>query len=141
MVTYEAFADLVDEIAGSLPEAFFRDLNGGVNVKEECRIHPESLHNELIILGEYCTDPYLGRMIHIYYGSFMRLYGTLDPGALKERVRKTVLHEFRHHLETMAGENGLAVQDALELADYRRRRLKQKTVWNPEDSKKPEPGK
>ena len=92
MVTYEAFADLVDEIAGSLPEAFFRDLNGGVNVKEECRIHPESLHNELIILGEYCTDPYLGRMIHIYYGSFMRLYGTLDPGALKERVRKTVLH-------------------------------------------------
>ena len=122
MVTYEAFADLVDEIAGSLPEAFFRDLNGGVNVKEECRIHPESLHNELIILGEYCTDPYLGRMIHIYYGSFMRLYGTLDPGALKERVRKTVLHEFRHHLETMAGENGLAVQDALELADYRRRR-------------------
>ena len=61
-------------------------------------------------------------MIHIYYGSFMRLYGTLDPGALKERVRKTVLHEFRHHLETMAGENGLAVQDALELADYRRRR-------------------
>ena len=43
MVTYEAFADLVDEIAGSLPEAFFRDLNGGVNVKEECRIHPESL--------------------------------------------------------------------------------------------------
>ena len=122
MVTYEAFADLVDEIAGNLPEAFFRDLNGGVNVKEECRIHPESLHNELIILGEYCTDPYLGRMIHIYYGSFMRLYGTLDPGALKERVRKTVLHEFRHHLETMAGENGLAVQDALELADYRRRR-------------------
>ena len=122
MVTYEAFADLVDEIAGSLPEAFFRDLNGGVNVKEECRIHPESLHNELIILGEYCTDPYLGRMIHIYYGSFMRLYGTLDPETLKERVRKTILHEFRHHLETMAGENGLAVQDALELADYRRRR-------------------
>ena len=122
MVTYEEFADLVDGIARSLPEAFFRDLNGGVNVKEECRIHPESLHNELIILGEYCTDPYLGRMIHIYYGSFMRLYGTLDPGALKERVRKTVLHEFRHHLETMAGENGLAVQDALELADYRRRR-------------------
>ena len=52
----------------------------------------------------------------------MLLYGTLDPGAFKERVRKTVLHEFRHHLETMAGENGLAVQDALELADYRRRR-------------------
>ena len=76
MVTYEAFADLVDEIAGSLPEAFFRDLNGGVNVKEECRIHPESLHNELIILGEYCTDPYLGRMIHIYYGSFMPSSGT-----------------------------------------------------------------
>ena len=83
MVTYEAFADLVDDIAGSLPEAFFRDLNGGVNVKEECRIHLESLHKDLIILGEYCTDPYLGRMIHIYYGSFMRLYGTLDPGALK----------------------------------------------------------
>ena len=107
---------------GVFRKLFFRDLNGGVNVKEECRIHPESLHNELIILGEYCTDPYLGRLIHIYYGSFMRLYGTLDPGALKERVRKTVLHEFRHHLETMAGENGLAVQDALELADYRRRR-------------------
>lgn len=120
MITCEEFIELVDEILVTLPEEFFRDLNGGVNVKEECRIHPESVGDELIVLGEYISNYYLGKLIDLYYGSFMRLYGYLDREALKERVRKTVLHEFRHHLETMAGERDLAVEDAIHLDEYRK---------------------
>lgn len=120
MVTYEEFLDMVDDILQTLPKEFFRDLNGSVTVKEECRIHPESVNNDLIILGEYHTSYHLGKRIDIYYGSFMRIYGHLKGDAFREQVRKTVLHEFRHHLETLAGENSLAVKDAIELADYRK---------------------
>lgn len=122
MITYEEFADLTDEILETLPEEFFRELNGGVNVKEQCRIHPESVGDELIILGEYHTNHYLGRIIDIYYGSFARLYGYLDREALKDRLQKTILHEFRHHLEALAGEEDLAVEDAVCLAEYKRDR-------------------
>ena len=58
----------------------------------------------------------------IYYGSFAAVYGYEGPEELRERVRKTILHEFRHHLESLAGERGLEVEDAIRLADYRKRR-------------------
>ena len=126
MAAYEEFIDMVDEILLDLPEEFFRDLNGGVNVKEECRIHPEAIDDSLIILGEYHCDRYLGKFINIYYGSFERVYGFLKKEELKKQIRKTVLHEFRHHLETLAGEKGLAVEDAMRLSDYR----KTQAHWN-----------
>lgn len=129
MISYEEFVDLVDELMEEIPEKFFRELYGGVNVKEELRIHPESISDDLVIMGEYYTSPYLGKMISIYYGSYVRLYSHLDRDALKIRVRKTLRHEFRHHLETLGGEKDLVIEDRMRLADYKRcHRLAEKKV-------------
>ncbi|MEE0420636.1 MAG: metallopeptidase family protein [Lachnospiraceae bacterium] len=122
MISFEAFEQMVADITETLPEEFFRELSGGVMVKEERKLHPQSVGAELNIMGEYRRHPHLGRFVVIYYGSFAAVYGYEGPEELRERVRKTILHEFRHHLESLAGERGLEVEDAIRLADYRKRR-------------------
>lgn len=51
----------------------------------------------------------------------MQVYGYMTEEALRKRVRKTVLHEFRHHLESLAGERDLEVEDAIQIARYKER--------------------
>ena len=82
----------------------------------------------LFIMGEYHNDRKgmggLGRYIAIYYGSFMKLYPHLPPERLKDRLRQTLIHEFTHHVESLAGEKGLAVKDAIALEKYKEKFLK-----------------
>ena len=120
MVSFEEFEEIVYEITETLPEVFFRELDGGVMVREQRKIHPESVGDDLGILGEYHKNRYLGRYVVIYYGSFMAAFGYLDREDLKKRVRKTVLHEFRHHLESLAGERDLEIEDQKQLAAYKK---------------------
>lgn len=119
MVSFEEFEQIVYHIVDTLPQDFFQELDGGVIVREQRKVHPESVGEELKILGEYHRNRYLGRYVVIYYGSFMAAFGYLEREDLKKRVRKTVLHEFRHHLESLAGERDLEVEDAKALAAYR----------------------
>lgn len=119
MVSFEEFEQIVYHIVDTLPQDFFRELDGGVIVREQRKVHPESVGEELKILGEYHRNRYLGRYVVIYYGSFMAAFGYLEREDLKKRVRKTVLHEFRHHLESLAGERDLEIEDAKALAAYR----------------------
>lgn len=112
------------EIAETIPEIFFKDLNGGIHASAEEKLHPKALDNDLWILGEYCRNKYLGRYIRIYYGSFMRVYGNRSKDFIRERLRKNVLHEFRHHLESLAGERELEIEDGIRLAAYGRKRKK-----------------
>lgn len=118
MISYEAFEQMMCEIVEELPKEFFDELNGGVILKEEVKTHPKSIGEELSIMGEYCRNRYLGRYVVIYYGSFMRLYSLLPDDKLRKRLRKTILHEFRHHLESLAGEKDLEVEDAVQIARY-----------------------
>ena len=55
----------------------------------------------------------------LYYGSFSRVFRRLSPEALERQMRKTLRHEFRHHLESLSGLRDLEVQDELELHRYR----------------------
>lgn len=119
MVSFEEFEQIVYHIVDTLPQDFFRELDGGVIVREQRKVHPESVGEELKILGEYHRNRYLGRYVVIYYGSFMAAFGYLEREDLKKRVRKTVFHEFRYHLESLAGERDLEVEDAKALAAYR----------------------
>ena len=121
MISFEEFEQMVAEITETLPEEFFRELSGGVMVKEEQKIHPQSVGTELNIMGEYRRHPQLGRFVVIYYGSFAVVWKYAGVEELRERVRKTILHEFRHHLESLAGERDLEVEDAVRLAEYRKR--------------------
>jgi hypothetical protein len=53
----------------------------------------------------------MGRYIIIYYGSFIALFGHLSDEQMTRELRKTLRHEFTHHLESLAGEDGLEKED------------------------------
>ena len=120
MYTVDEVSDMLDEIVDEIPSDLFKDLNGGIILLDECKPHPEGIGN-MFILGEYHYSRGMGRYICIYYGSFMRLFSHYTEDRLKARLRETLLHEFTHHLESLAGEKGLEIQDAIDLEKYRRR--------------------
>ncbi|MCL2566070.1 MAG: metallopeptidase family protein [Defluviitaleaceae bacterium] len=119
MIIFEEFAEILDEIATALPKEIYVRLNGGVNLQPGLKIHPESLANDLFTLGEYNYNE-LGRYINIYYGSFSRMYYGLSKDALKIEIERVLKHEFIHHLESLAGENDLEVEDMVFLEKYRK---------------------
>ncbi|MFV0529177.1 MAG: metallopeptidase family protein [Lachnospiraceae bacterium] len=118
MISQEEFMELLDEISGEIPSEIFQGLNGGVILRPEEKLHPQSQGNDLWVLGDYNRNQ-MGRYINIYYGSYSRVYGHLEGEALRKKLRHTLLHEFRHHLESLAGEYDLEVEDAIQIAKYK----------------------
>lgn len=110
---------LLDEIAEEIPKEFFNKLNEGVILLSKYKLHPESTNeNPLYVLGEY-KKSVTGRNIVIYYGSFERVYNGISTRSLRRKLKDTLLHEFTHHLESLAGERGLEFKDAENLQKYR----------------------
>lgn len=64
----------------------------------------------------------------LYYGSFELCFGYSSEEELRERIRKVLLHEFRHHLESLAGEYDLEIEDAVEISQYRYQKQIQKDL-------------
>lgn len=122
MITIDEVYKMLDEIAGEFPEEFYKELNGGISLLPDIKISPYAVGDDLYILGEYHHDR-MGRYIYIYYGSFMRVYDHLSEDALRRRIKKTVAHEFTHHLESLAGERGLEIEDAIKLEEYKQRKM------------------
>lgn len=122
MITIDEMYRMLDEIASGFPEEFYKELNGGISLLPDRKKSPYAIGDDLYILGEYHHDK-MGRYIYIYYGSFMRVYGYLSVDALRQRIKKTVAHEFTHHLESLAGERGLEIKDQIQLEEYRERRM------------------
>ena len=136
MISLERFEDITMEIAETFPEDFFRELHGGVMVRDRRRLHPAAEDHDLFILGEYRHDRYLGRFIVLYYGSFAVCFGFCTEEELKMQIRKVLLHEFRHHLESLAGERDLEVEDAVEISRYKYRKHQQKDLTDKESGDK-----
>ena len=109
--TYEQMGDWLDEIAQQFPEAFYEELDGGIQLEEAELPDPAFPPGEMYIMGEYCHDM-LGRYILLYYGSFVRLFQEEDEKVWKEEIFATVAHEFTHHMEETAGLHALDDQDA-----------------------------
>jgi predicted Zn-dependent protease with MMP-like domain len=126
VITFDEVGAMLDDIAEEIPKDFYRELNGGIILLPRTKRHPAS-HNtgNLYIMGEYHNDRKgfggLGRYICIYYGSFIKLYANATSEQQKEELRKILIHEFIHHLESLAGERGLAIQDAVELEKYKQK--------------------
>ena len=112
MLSIDEVQEVLNELAEELPEAFFKDLNGGILLLPEARESEYSLRGDLYNLGTYHRGGSMGSYIAIYYGSFERLFSHLSDEELKNQLRKTLRHEFRHHMESLAGEYGLEVEDA-----------------------------
>lgn len=109
--TYEQMGDWLDEIAQQFPEAFYEELDGGIQLEEGELEDPAFPAGEMYIMGEYCHDM-LGRYILLYYGSFVQLFREENEEVWKEEIFATVAHEFTHHMEETAGLHALDDQDA-----------------------------
>ena len=109
--SYEQVGDWLEEISAGFPDAFFDQLDGGIQLEEEALPDPEFPLGEMYIMGEYCHD-LLGRYIVLYYGSFAALLAEEDEETWKDELFATVAHEFTHHMEETAGLHALDDQDA-----------------------------
>jgi len=118
MIPIEEVEIILDEIAEEFPKEFYKDLNGGIILLPEKKMHKRSMDDDLYILGEYHYDRNLGRFISVYYGSVSQLYGNLSKNDLKVQLKTIIKHEFRHHLESMSGERDLEIEDEQHLAEY-----------------------
>ena len=108
--TYDQMGDWLEEIAEQFPEAFFEDLDGGIQLEERAYPDPDFPPEEMYIMGEYVHDT-LGRYILLYYGSFAALLAEEDEEVWKDEIFATVAHEFTHHLEETAGLHALDDKD------------------------------
>ena len=116
------FFKILTEVCDELPDEFFNELHRGVVLSENLKISPYAKADDLIILGEYHRS-YFGNQITIYYGSFERLFFYMDDDELKKKIREVVRHEFRHHMENLAGIYGkesLEYEDEINLKKYMR---------------------
>jgi len=120
LVSIDEMNEMLNEIADEIPEPFYRRLNGGVILSPEAVLHDDDVDGNLFVLGEYHHDN-MGRYIVMYYGSFCETCRGMSRERLYKRLKKTLLHEFTHHVESLAGERGLEYKDAREIAKYRRR--------------------
>lgn len=120
--TIEEVHAILDEIAEELPQELFEKLNEGIVLLPEYKIHPESRAiDKLYIMGEY-SHSITGRRITIYYGSFKKTYSEASIITLRKKLKDTLLHEFTHHLESLAGEKDLEIEDAKNLARYKEKK-------------------
>jgi len=105
MTDIDRFYELLQEVCDELPDDFFRELHYGVQLSEEYRPSPYAENGDLVIMGEY-TRSRQGNRITIFYGSFARTCGWMSEDQLKDKLRDVVRHEFRHHMENLAGMYG-----------------------------------
>ncbi|WP_313525878.1 metallopeptidase family protein [Anaerotignum sp.] len=125
MISLEEFGVLADQIADEIPAIFYEGLNGGIQLKEEEKLHPLSREKAPVyILGLYIKDDFMGSRIELYYGSFAKVCGNFSEERLTKEIRDVMRHEFQHHVEIMCGNMDLIQEDEKELNKIRRRRKK-----------------
>ena len=102
MIDAEEFGAIVSELLDELPEAFFRELNGGVIVSDAVVIPDYARGPDLYTMGHYQIASGI-RQIVVFKGSFDRVYPRADAEKARELLRGVLRHEFRHHLESLGG--------------------------------------
>ena len=118
MITIDEFNAIVSELLDELPEAFFRELCGGVIVSEGLAVPDYARGNDLYTMGVYKVFSGV-RQIIVFKGSFDRVYPQADAGEARVLLCGILRHEFRHHLEFLGG-----IHDAgsMEAEDERKKR-------------------
>lgn len=111
MITIDEMQIVLDKLAEELPQEFYNELNGGILLLPETKMSAYAKADDLYTLGEYRVNGVMGRYICIYYGSFERVFRGMGVESLTVQLRKTLRHEFRHHLESLSGEKGLELED------------------------------
>ena len=118
MISLEEYRQIISELLDELPEAFFRELTGGVIVSEELLIPEYARGDDLYTMGQYQVFSGI-RQIVMFKGSFDRAYPQADATQARALLRGILRHEFRHHLEFLGGIHGAS---SLEAEDERNKR-------------------
>lgn len=121
MFTIEETNEMLDEIVDTLPQPLFRELSGGIIILPQAKLHPKAIDDDLYIMGEYSRSS-IGVLIKIYYGSFAKIYGNTKREFYYEQLRRVLVHELRHHNETLAGCKDLFLYDERRIAEYLKRK-------------------
>jgi len=112
MLTFEEAQEALDQQIDALPPEIFKELNCGV------ALVPDTIYDEngLLILGQYHVEPRgLGRYVTIHYGSLCAAHGHLNPEGFRDKIKYVLHHELTHHLENLAGDRSLEVEDAINI--------------------------
>jgi len=136
LFSIEEINEMLDEIAAELPQEIFRELNGGVSLLPETRLSESDPDGGLYTLGEYHRDQ-MGRYIVIYYGSVCAVHGGGPRSRMVGHLRRLLKHELTHHLESLAGERDLEIEDEIQLEKYlnRKDRIAESKKWKTEGRK------
>ncbi len=125
MLTLEETEQALKALVEDLPEEIFMELNGGVLLREETKLHPRRQADDLYILGEYYVDRIFGRYIVIYYGSMEAVFRHESDQVFLRELEQVLKHELTHHLENRAGERDLELEDERLLLHYLARHRRQ----------------
>lgn len=115
--TFEQCGQMLDQIADSMPTELYRELNAGISLVPQAKIHPAAVNNDLYILGEYVRD-YIGKSIVFYYGSINHIYGSLPHDKIFKELERIFHHELRHHNEFLACCDDLGIYDDEQIEQY-----------------------
>lgn len=111
---FKAFDDYIGYlVANEIPPILLESLNGGIRLSKALQQDDEE--KDYYILGEYIEDN-LGSYINLYYGSFMHFYGDKSTMRIKKEILSTIKHELTHHIESLAGNESLALEEDIEVA-------------------------
>ncbi|MCL2225913.1 MAG: hypothetical protein FWB96_13175 [Defluviitaleaceae bacterium] len=115
MLSFEEAEIALDEIAAELPPAIFDKLNGGYVLTPHVMRDAHGLY----ILGQYHVQPNgLGRFVTVHYGSICEVYSGISARMFREKLKFVLHHELTHHLESLAGDKSLEIQDEIDKTRY-----------------------
>jgi hypothetical protein len=126
-MTFAEFSALAHEMFESIPPEFREGVDALV-VEERVQPHPEL--PEIYTLGECRTEQYpsdfggpgtVRSFVVLFYGSFRRLAQKDARWNWEEELWETITHEIKHHLESLAAEDALEVEDWVMDQNFNRR--------------------
>lgn len=104
-----------------IPPILLRDLNMGIHVSPKKQADDEE--KDYYIMGEYIQDE-LGNQVVLYYGSFQYFLKDEPLETWYKEIMDTIKHELLHHVEAMAGQEDLALQEDIDV--FNRKKSKHK---------------
>lgn len=111
-LSFDDVASILDDIVDNdFPHEYYRGLNGGIYLVPEEKHNPKIPSDHYYVLGEYRRSSIYGCSIYVFYGSFVQLYRHASKAQARILLRRVIAHELQHHLEGLAGERDLEIED------------------------------
>jgi hypothetical protein len=126
-VRFSEFERRAHELFAEIPD-HFREGVDGLDVRREAVPHPSL--PEIFTLGECLTEHYpsefggpgtIRSLVVLHHGSFEELARRSEAWDWEHEIWETLTHEIQHHLESLASDDRLEVQDYVEDQNFSRR--------------------